>query len=613
MPRGEAELNGLLTLMLTRKIIQYFRHLPASRRALAIIWKASRWWIVVWSALLVCQGMVPAGLALLLRTLFNRLGSSPQWSSILPPALGVAGLWIALLALSSALTWVRAVQAERIQDEVYRLIHLQALRVDMAFFDHSESYDQMHRAEMEALSQPLAMLENLGSLVQNGLGFLVLAGILWTYAGWLPLLLVATAVPGLLMMARYILKEHAWYLEFTIQERRSRYMHRVITDPDAAAELRLFDLGTYHREAFERIRAIMRQHKLSMVWQGAATELAAGLVAWVGTIVGLGWVLHQTLAGHVKLGDLLLCFTAFQSGQGQLRALLDCVGKIYQNLLFIGNLDDFLKAEPAIRSGRPGVSGFPIAHSIRFERVSFTYPGGGHLALDAFDLEVPQGKFVALVGHNGAGKSTLIKLLCRFYDPDSGRILFDGVDMRELDIEALRRHITILFQGPTHYQATVRENIGFGAVNRLSDQKGIWEAARNAGALEPIDGLQGGFEAVLGRMFGSAELSGGEWQRVALARAFFRDAPLVILDEPTSAMDSWAEQDWLDRFRALIEGKTAILITHRFTTAMHADVIHVMDKGRIIESGSHAQLVTAGGAYATSWAAQMREIGHDQD
>jgi ATP-binding cassette subfamily B protein len=594
--------------MLTRKIIQYLRHLPAGRRAFAIIWKAAGWWVALWGALLFFQALIPAGLALLLRTLFNRLGSAPQWSSILQPALGVAGLWIVVLALSNALAWVRAVQAERIQEEVYRLIQIQAMRVDMAFYDHSESYDQLHRIEMETLSQPLAMLENLGTLVQNGLGFLVLAGILFAYAGWLPVLLVATAIPGTLMMVRRILKEHACYLELTIQERRSRYMHRVITDPDGAAELRLFGLGAYHREAFKRIRANVWQDKLRLVWQGALTEMAAGLLAWVGSIVGLGWVLQQTIAGHTKAGDLLLCFTAFQAGQGQLRALLECAGKIYESLLFIGNLDDFLKVEPAIRSGQPGVSGFPLAHSIRFERVSFTYPGGGHLALDAFDLEVPQGKFVALVGQNGAGKSTLIKLLCRFYDPDEGRVLFDGVDLRELDLEALRRHITLLFQGPVHYHATVRENIGFGRVNKLSDEKGIWEAARSAGALEPIEGLQRGFETILGRLFGTAELSGGEWQRVALARAFFRDAPLVILDEPTSAMDSWAEQDLLDRFRALIKGKTAILITHRFTTAMHADVIYVIDKGRIIESGSHAQLVAMGGTYAASWAAQMREI-----
>jgi ATP-binding cassette subfamily B protein len=251
-----------------------------------------------------------------------------------------------------------------------------------------------------------------------------------------------------------------------------------------------------------------------------------------------------------------------------------------------------------------------VKDSIRFEGVSFTYPGGFHRALDSFDLEIPKGKVIALVGHNGAGKSTLIKLLCRFYDPDAGRILLDNVDLRVMDQEALRRRITVLFQDPVHYHASVRENIAFGDLEGLSDQARVRQAAQDAGALEPIERLPDGFEALLGKWFGGAELSGGEWQRIALARAFFRQASLIILDEPTSSMDSWAEHDWLGRFRTLTEGKTALMITHRFTTAMHADIIHVLDKGRVVESGTHAELVALGGAYATSWAAQMREIGH---
>ena len=594
--------------MLTRQINEFFRQLPAGRRALALIWRAVGWWIAVWAVLLVGQGLIPAGLALLLRTLVNRLVASPSWASILPPALGIAGLWVLAQLLSSALTWVREVQAERVQREIHRLIHTQALNLDLAFFDLPDSYDQLHRAEVEAGSQPLALLESLGSLVQNGLGFLVLAGILWTYAGWLPLLLVFTAIPGLLFVAQHILKEHAWYRENTIQERRLGYLNWLMTSPEPAAELRLFKLGDYHRQAFERIRDSVQKGKLRLVRQGAISELGAGLLAWAGSLVGLGWVLHQTLAGRVKLGDFLLCFTAFQSGQVLLRSLLDGAGKIYKSLLFVQNLDEFLKIEPAIRSARSGEAGLPVQHSIRFERVSFTYPGGGHRALDEFDLEIPKEKVVALVGHNGAGKSTLIKLLCRFYDPDEGRILLDGVDLRELDQEALRRRIAILFQEPVHYQATVRENIGFGDISGLSDEKRIWEAARNAGALEPVERLQEGFDAILGKSFGTAELSGGEWQRIALARAFFRDASLVILDEPTSSMDSWAEQEWLSRFHDLVKGRTALMITHRFTTAMHADIIHVMDKGRVVESGSHEQLVAMGGAYSASWAAQMREI-----
>lgn len=594
--------------MLTRQITRFYSQLPAGRRALALIWKASGWRIAVWGVLLVSQGLIPAGLALLLRTLVNRLVSSPQWSSILAPALGIAALWMVAQILSSTLTWVREVQAERVQDEVNRLIHTQALRLDLSFYDHPESYDQLYRAQADAASQPLTLLESLGALVQNGLGFLVLAGILWTYAKWLPMLLVVTAVPGLFLVARHILAEHFWYLENTNYERRSGYINALITNQGAAAELRVFDLGPHLREVFENIRAILRQGRLSLVRRGAMTELLAGFLAWAGSLVGLGWMLHQTLVRQVKLGDLLLCFQAFQSGQSLLRSLLDGAGKIYKSLLFVQNLDDFLKIKPAILSGRDGEAGLPVKQSIRFERVNFSYPGGLHPALDQFDLEIPQGKVVAIVGHNGAGKSTLIKLLCRFYDPDQGRILLDGVDLRSLDQEALRRRIAVLFQDPVHYHATVRENIAFGDVAGLGDDARVWEAARNAGALGPIERLQDGLDTILGKWFGGAELSGGEWQRVALARAFFRDAALVILDEPTSAMDSWAEQDWLNRFRTLVEGRTALMITHRFTTAMHADIIHVMDQGRVVESGTHPQLVALGGFYATSWAAQMREI-----
>ena len=589
---------------------QFSLQLPAGRRALKLVWAAAGWRTVAWGVLLVGQGLIPAGQALLLRTLVNRLVASPRWDAIAAPALGIAGLWILGQLFSSALSWVRAAQAEQVQDEVHRLIHVQALRMDLAFYDHPESYDQLHRAQIDAISQPLALLESLGSLVQNGLGFLVLAGILFTYAGWLPLLLVATAIPGLFLVGRHILKEHRWRLDHTIQERRARYLDWLITEQGAAAELRLFDLGPYHRKAFEDLRANLREGRLRLVRQGAITELGAGCLAWGGSLVGLGWMLHRTLAGKAGLGDLLLCFQAFQQSQVLLRALLEGAGKIYRSLLFVENLDEFLALQPAILSGPAGEPGLPVKESIRFERVSFTYAGGFHPALDGFDLEIPQGKVVALVGHNGAGKSTLIKLLCRFYDPDAGRILLDGVDIRSLDPVAMRRRIAVLFQAPLHFHASVADNISFGDVEAASDRPRIVQAARDAGALEPIERLDGGFDALLGKWFGGAELSGGEWQRIALARAFFRRASLIVLDEPTSSMDSWAEQDWLSRFRTLTEGRTGLMITHRFTTAMHADIVHVLDKGRVVESGTHQELVALGGSYARSWAAQMREIGH---
>jgi ATP-binding cassette subfamily B protein len=246
-----------------------------------------------------------------------------------------------------------------------------------------------------------------------------------------------------------------------------------------------------------------------------------------------------------------------------------------------------------------------LQRGIAFNNVSFSYPDATTKALDNFTLTIPSEKIVAIVGPNGAGKSTLLKLLCRFYDPDEGSIAIDGKDLKDFALDDLRRLITVLFQQPFHYNTTVRENILYGDLKLEATEAEIEAAVRAAGAEEIVSRLPEKSQTLLGRWFaGGTELSVGEWQRIALARAFLRRAPIIILDEPTSALDPWAEADWLERFRQLAFGRTSIVITHRFTTAMHADVIHVMDRGRIVESGSHQRLIEQHGLYAQSWSRQ---------
>jgi ATP-binding cassette subfamily B protein len=298
-----------------------------------------------------------------------------------------------------------------------------------------------------------------------------------------------------------------------------------------------------------------------------------------------------------------LFYQAFRYGQQLTRSLMEGLGRVYANTLFLGNLFDFLALRPSVADPPdPRPAPRELRQDIRFEGVAFRYAGSDRPVLEGFDLLLPAGRIAAIVGPNGAGKSTLIKLICRFYDPEAGRVTVDGTDIRVLGVNDWRQRLTVLFQSPVRYNATLAENIALGDLAVSPGRQEIEAAAQAAGADAVAAHLPQGYDTLLGKSFaGGTDLSVGEWQRVALARGFLRKAPIIILDEPTSAMDSWAEADWLERFRSLTAGKTAVLVTHRFSTAMCADVIFVMSGGRIVESGTHQDLLAAGGLYAQSW------------
>ena len=602
--------------MLRKTQKELLKCLPLMGKGLGLVWSAARGWTVAWALLLLVQGVIPALQVYLTRVTVDILAAdiSPTVASATltrawPPMAVIGLLWIVTQLISSLIRWVRAAQGELVQDSIHTLIHDKALELDVAFYENPESYDLLHRAKIDALSQPIALLESLGVVIQNSVTLIVLAGMIAMYAWWLPLLLVGSALPGLWSVARYVLREHKWRIANTANERRSRYFDWIVTDRGSAAEMRLFDLGGYHTATFRRLRGLLRKGRLALVRDEMKSELFAGSIAWVGGIAGMAWLLVRASRGLARLGDLVLCYQAFLQGQKLLRSLLESAGRIYRSTLFLENLFQFLAQTPHLAVPQhPVPLPSSLSDGIRFEQVTFRYPGSAYDALSGFTLTLPAGKTTAIVGHNGAGKSTLIKLLCRFYDPQEGQILFDGSDITRFDPAELRRAITVLFQEPVRYHTSAGENIAMGDLTAVEDQDRIHNAAVAAGAAGPIERLPHGYDTVLGKWFGGAELSVGEWQRVALARAFLRRSPIIALDEPTSAMDSWAEADWLSRFRELTDGHTAIMITRRFTTAMHADMIHVMENGRITESGTHEQLVASGGHYAESWLIQMREI-----
>jgi len=314
----------------------------------------------------------------------------------------------------------------------------------------------------------------------------------------------------------------------------------------------------------------------------------------------------------ISLGDLTLFYQAFQQALRVVQSLLDNAGQLYYNSLFIGNLFEFLALESRISAPKAFTPGSPrrvpakLTSGIRFDDVTFTYPGAHKPALRNLSLTIPAGRVVAFVGPNGSGKSTLVKLLCRFYDPQSGHIEFDGVDLRALSPDDLRSRIGVVFQELVRYNATALESIALGDSSTAPVSDRVRAAAHAAGADEMIRRLPLEYETRLGKMFVEGEeLSGGQWQRIALARAFYRDPGLLILDEPTSAMDPWTEAGWLERLRIFAIGRTCIIITHRLTTAMRADMIFTIADGQVVESGSHHELIRRGGLYAQSWDRQV--------
>ena len=594
-------------------ILAQLSYLPATLR---LIWGASRGWTLAWAVLLTIQGLLPAAAVYLTKHLVDSVVVAAQaqgsWESIrqaLLPAVLIGTVLLLTELIQSANSWIRTAQAELIRDHLSGLIHEKSVAADIAFYETPKYHDLLERARTDLSSRPLVLLENGGALLQNIVTLLAIGALLVPYGIWLPLALAFSTAPALFVVLHFNLRYHRWWKRTTTDRRRAQYYHSMMTSGPVAPELRLFGLGTYFQTAYQRLRERLRRERLKLTRDQV---IARSLVAIFGLAISgiaMGWMVWQVLHGEATLGELALFYQAFNQGQGLLRALLENAGNIYANTLFLGNLFDFLKLKGRVSEPpRPVPAPGAVTRAIRFEDVTFYYSDADRPVLQNFSFTLQAGQIAALVGTNGAGKTTLLKLLCRFYDPQKGRITIDGIDIREMSLNELRRMITVMFQWPVPYQSTAAENIAFGDLSADPTTAQIEAAARCSGAHEIIARLSQGYHTPVGRWFSDGtELSIGEWQRLALARAFLRRAQIMILDEPTSALDSWAEVDWFDRLRSLARGNTVLVITHRLSIARRADIIHVMDAGTIVESGTHDQLLARGQRYARSWYAQVKD------
>lgn len=609
--------------MLPRPLRPFLTQLPYLPKAIGLVWEASGYWTLIWAVLLIFLGILPALEVYLVKAVvdsFVAVSRTEVHSTNLSYALTCTALLVGLLLLGGAVgnfnTWVRTFQAELTQDYMSSLIHRKAISLDLAFFESSDYYNRLHRAHVEARNHPIALLENLGELIRSTLTLLSVVVVLVPLGIWLPLGLLANTLPPVYIVYKSNKRENQWRVQNTLAQRYTDYYDNLLTSCESAAELRLFALGEHFQTAYHSLRLRLRQDKMKLMRERSVAQFGANFLSLVIVGITLSWIVGQIARGKLSLGDLALLLQSLWLAQGMLQNLLKSLSKSYQNLLFLQDLFEFLtlKSQNSEEQGvRESIcdSGFgrQLIKGICFEDVSFCYPGTQRLALDGFTLTISAGQIVAIVGENGAGKSTLVKLLCRFFDQKLGKITLDGKEIRDLPLAELRSLITALFQFPVHYNDTAANNIALSTLTTNPTRSEIEAVAQATGADIPIQQLSTGYDTLLGKWFGGAELSGGQWQRIALARAWLRPAPIVILDEPTSAMDTWAEANWLKRLRQLAQGRTVIIITHRLTTAQQADIIHVMAKGQVVESGTHEELLAKGGGYAQSWQVQSKKQG----
>ncbi len=583
--------------------------------ALRLVWQSAPGWTMASLALLIVQGALPLASLYLMKLVVDAVTAAleaPDRGAAFGQVAFLIGLTggVALLSVlvRSIAGLVSEAQGQVITDHMSDLLHAKSIEVDLEYYESAQYYDKLHRAQREAPFRPIRILNGLVQVAQNGISLLAMAGLLFSFHWGIAAILFVAAIPGLFIRLRYAGQTYRWQRRRTPTERRSWYFHWMLTGDGYAKEIRQFDLGPLFMTRFRDLRQQLRKERLEITTRRSIAELVTQASATLAVFASYALIAYRTVQGAITLGDLIMYYQAFQRGQGFLQQILSGLAGLYEDNLFLSNLHEFFELKPKVVEPRhPKPVPQPMQTGIAFDQVSFQYPTGAREVLEDITLTIRPGEVVALVGENGSGKTTLIKLLCRLYDPASGVITLDGVDLRQLETTALRREISVIFQDYAQYHLTARENIWFGNVAMPPDQERIVAAARHAGADEVIAELPQGYETILGKWFEDGEeLSVGEWQKVALARAFLRDAQIIVLDEPTSSLDAKAEYEVFKKFRQLAAGRTAILISHRFSTVRMADRIFVLEGGRIIESGAHDELVRLGGTYARLFETQAQ-------
>ncbi|WP_369919594.1 ABC transporter ATP-binding protein [Marinomonas polaris] len=579
-----------------------------SRRAIDLVWKTSPALTIGLALATLVAGVLPAAMAyvgqLIVDAVLAAMESYKQdqvlhYQTALNYVVLEGILVLVIAAAQRALTAQQAILQGLLGQKVNLLILEKAQSLTLSHFEDSEFYDKLVRARREASSRPLALVNKTFALLQNAISLSSFAVLLWHFSPWALALLICGALPSFIAEAKFSGDAFLMFRWRSPEVRQQNYLETLLAREDNIKEVRLYQLGDRFLQRYTEIFIKLFKESKRLILRRESWGFALGVISTLVFYGAYGWIVNDTIIGAITLGQMTMYLLLFKQGQSSVSTSLTAISGMYEDNLYLSNLYEYLEQETPLSTSGLLVGPTPN-DGIRFENVSFQYPGNERPALANINLHIRPGHSLAIVGENGSGKTTLIKLLTRLYNPTQGRILLDGLDLLEWEESALLKRVGVIFQDFVRYQFIVGENIGAGDNDRFNDQTGWKKAAELGKATDFIDQLENGYQTQLGRWFrGGQELSGGQWQKIALARAFMReDADILVLDEPTAAMDAQAEANIFQHFQEHTKDKMAILISHRFSTVRLAHEIIVMEHGQIKERGTHDSLLAQQGQYA---------------
>jgi ATP-binding cassette, subfamily B, bacterial len=582
-----------------------------SRRALQLVWSTNRNLSLALAGLTLLAGILPAGVAyigaLIVDAVVAAMRSGTGIRHVVDLVLLEGLLVVAISGVQRGISLCQSLLRAQLGQRVNVMILEKALTLELQHFEDSEFYDKLTRARREASTRPLSLVMRTFFLVQNGISLVSYGTLLAHFSPWAVAVLLLAGLPSFIAEAKFSGDAFRLFRWRSPETRMQIYLETVLGREDHAKEVKLFGLG---ERLLERYRAIFRRlytEDRELTIRRDAWGFGLGLIGTATLYGAYAWIAITTVRRLITLGQMTMYVALFRQGQATVSAMLTAVGGMYEDNLYLSTLYEYLETDVALPSGTL-TRGPDPSDGVRFEDVSFTYPGADAPALEHITLQLVPGTSLALVGENGSGKTTLIKLLTRLYTPTAGRILLDGLDLRDWDERVLRERVGVIFQDFARYQMLVGENVGAGDEQHFEDE-GRWRTAAAKGrASDFIETLPAGYHTQLGKWFKDGrELSGGQWQKIALSRAFMRSrADVLVLDEPTAAMDAQAEAEVFEHFRQLARERITILISHRFSTVRMADQIVVLNDGHIVERGSHEELMQLNGRYAHLFTLQAR-------